>query len=111
MKRRFASLLLALALCLGLAIPAGAADQVITVGDETFEHLLQAMLSQEEDQPMTVTLGSDVTLTATVVVGSSDYDGMFPEAQTVASHDVTIDLNGHTLTGPAGAAALEVQAG
>ena len=41
---------------------------------------------------MTVTLGSDVTLTATVVVGSSDYDGMFPEAQTVASHDVTIDL-------------------
>ena len=111
MKRRFASLLLALALCLGLAIPAGAADQVITVGDETFEHLLQAMLSQGEDQPMTVTLGSDVTLTATVVVGSSDYDGMFPEAQTVASHDVTIDLNGHTLTGPAGAAALEVQAG
>ena len=58
MKRRFASLLLALALCLGLAIPAGAADQVITVGDETFEHLLQAMLSQGEDQPMTVTLGS-----------------------------------------------------
>ena len=111
MKRRFASLLLALALCLSLTIPAGAADQVITVGDETFEHLLQAMLSQEEDQPMTVTLGSDVTLTATVVVGSSDYDGMFPEAQTVASHDVTIDLNGHTLTGPAGAAALEVQAG
>lgn len=111
MKRRFASLLLALALCLSLTIPAGAADQVITVGDETFEHLLQAMLSQEEDQPMTVTLGSDVALTATVVVGSSDYDGLFPEAQTVASHDVTIDLNGHTLTGPDGAAALEVQAG
>ena len=111
MKRRFASLLLALALCLSLTIPAGAADQVITVGDETFEHLLQAMLSQEEDQPMTVTLGSDAALTATVVVGSSDYDGLFPEAQTVASHDVTIDLNGHTLTGPDGAAALEVQAG
>ena len=43
MKRRFASLLLALALCLSLTIPAGAADQVITVGDETFEHLLQAI--------------------------------------------------------------------
>ena len=111
MKRKFTSLLLTLALCLGLAIPAAAADQVITVGDETYEHLLQAMLSQEEDQPMTVVLESDVALTSTVVVGSSDYDGIFPEAQTVASHDVTIDLNGFTLTGPDGAAALEIQDG
>lgn len=112
MKRKFASLLLTLALCLGLALPAAAADQqIIMVGDETYEHLLQSMLSQEEDQPMTVVLGSDVQLTATVVVGSSDYDGLYAEPQTVASHDVTIDLNGYTLSGPADAALLVVQDG
>ena len=110
--KRVLTLFLTLALCLGLALPAAAADQqIIMVGDETYEHLLQSMLSQEEDQPMTVVLGSDVQLTATVVVGSSDYDGLFAEPQTVASHDVTIDLNGYTLSGPADAALLVVQDG
>ena len=59
--KRVLTLFLTLALCLGLALPAAAADQqIIMVGDETYEHLLQSMLSQEEDQPMTVVLGSDV---------------------------------------------------
>lgn len=110
MKRHFTSLLLALALCLGLAMPAGAADeQKITVGEKTYDALLQAIMSETEADSVTVRLDSDVTLTAAVVIGSSDYDGLFTEPQTVTAKNVTIDLNGFALTAAKDCAVFEVQ--
>ena len=128
--RKLLSTLLAAALVCGLVCttaladePAGtaapdttAADegtgQKIVVGEETYERLLQAIMSEEEDKPVTVRLESDVQLTGTsVILGTSDYDGLFPEAMTVASHNVTIDLNGFTLTAEKEKAVFEVQAG
>ncbi|MDO4316266.1 MAG: hypothetical protein Q4C45_10850, partial [Oscillospiraceae bacterium] len=114
MKKKLASLCLALALCLGLAIPASAAqeDQKIVVGDQTYTVLLGAIMSQTEDKPVSARLDTDVELTAAVVIGSSDYNGLMGgQTMTVASHDVTIDLNGHTLTGAKDCAVLEVQSG
>lgn len=112
MKRHFTSLLLVLALCLGLALPASAAEgEKVTVGDQTYEALLQAILSETEADSVTARLDSDVTLTATVVIGSSDYDGLFSEPMTVTAKNVTVDLNGHTLTAAKDCAIFEVQAG
>ena len=112
MKRHITSLLLVLALCLGLAMPASAAEgQKITVGDETYEALLGAIMSETEADSVTARLDSDVTLTAAVVIGSSDYNGLFEEPMTVTAKNVTIDLNGFALTAPAGSAAFEVQEG
>ena len=112
MKRHLTSLLLVLALCLGLALPASAAEgQKITVGDETYDALLGAIMSETEADSVTVRLDSDVTLTAAVVIGSSDYDGLFSEPMTVTAKNVTVDLNGFTLTAAAGCAAFEVQEG
>ena len=98
MRKNLASLLLALVLCLGLTVPAAAADQKITVGEETYEALLQAIMSETKADAVTVRLDSDVTLTSAVVIGSSDYNGLFSAPQTVTAHNVTIDLNGYTLT-------------
>ena len=112
MKRHLTSLLLVLALCLGLAVPASAAEgQKITVGDETYDALLGAIMSETEADSVTVRLDSDVTLTAAVVIGSSDYDGLFTEPMTVTAKNVTVDLNGFTLTAAAGCAVFEVQEG
>ena len=73
MKQKFASLLLALTLCLGLAMPASAAEeQKIAVGEETYGALLEAIMSETEADSVTARLDSDVTLTAAVVIGSSD---------------------------------------
>ena len=110
MKKHVASLLLVLALCLGLALPAAAADeQKITVGDETYDALLGAIMSETEAEEVTARLDSDVTLTAAVVIGSSDYDGLFPEPMTVTAKKVTVDLNGYTLTAAKDCAVFEVQ--
>lgn len=112
MKRHLTSLLLVVALCLGLAMPASAAEgEKVTVGDQTYEALLQAILSETEADSVTARLDSDVTLTATVVIGSSDYDGLFSEPMTVTAKNVTVDLNGHTLTAAKDCAMFEVQAG
>lgn len=114
MKKKLASLCLALVLCLGLTVPAFAAqeDQKIVVGEETYTVLLGAIMSQTEDKPVSARLDTDVELTAAVVIGSSDYNGLMGgQTMTVASHDVTIDLNGHTLTGAKDCAILEVQSG
>ena len=112
MKRHVTSLLLVLALCLGLAMPAAAAEgEKVTVGDQTYEALLQAILSETEADSVTARLDSDVTLTATVVIGSSDYDGLFSEPMTVTAKNVTVDLNGHSLTAAKDSAMFEVQAG
>ena len=112
MKRRFASLLLTLALCLGLAVPASAAEQVITVGDQTYDRVMAPLLAMEEDEPVTLVLGSDIQLTGySVVLGTSDYGGMFEEPVTIVSHDVTIDLNGYTITGEVDYPLFEVQDG
>ncbi len=109
MRKKLASLLLVLVLCMGLAVPAAAADQKLTVGEKTYEALLEAILSETEADSVTVRLDSDVTLTAAVVIGSSDYNGLFEEPQTVTAKSVTVDLNGYTLTAPKGGAAFEVQ--
>lgn len=109
MRKKIASLLLVLVLCMGLAVPAAAADQKITVGEKTYEALLEAILSETEADSVTVRLDSDVTLTAAVVIGSSDYNGLFEEPQTVTAKNVTIDLNGYTLTGAKDCAVFEVQ--
>ena len=112
MKQKFASLLLALTLCLGLAMPASAAEeQKISVGEETYGALLEAIMSETEADSVTARLDSDVTLTAAVVIGSSDYDGQFTEPMTVTAKNVTIDLNGYTLTAAEDAAMFQVQAG
>lgn len=52
-----------------------------------------------------------MTLTAAVVIGSSDYDGLFSEPMTVTAKNVTVDLNGFTLTAAAGCPVFEVQEG
>ncbi len=113
MKKKLLSLALALVMCLSLTVPAfAAAEQKITVGDETYTAVLQAIMSEEEDKPVALKLETDVQVTATIVLGSSDYGGLFNgQTMTVASHDVTIDLNGHTLTGGKDMAVFEVQAG
>ena len=112
MKQKFASLLLALTLCLGLAMPASAAEeQKISVGEETYGALLEAIMSETEADSVTARLDSDVTLTAAVVIGSSDYDGQFTEPMTVTAKNVTIDLNGYTLTAAENCAVFEVQEG
>ena len=110
MKRHLTSLLLVLALCLGLAMPASAAEgEKITVGDQTYEALLQAIMSETKADSVTARLDSDVTLTAAIVIGSSDYNGLFSEPMTVTAKNVTVDLNGHTLTAAKDCAAFEVQ--
>ena len=110
MKKKLLSLALALVLCLGLTVPAFAAEQKIVVNGEEYEQVLKAIMSEEEDKPVALKLESDVQLTATVVLGSSDYDGLFNgQTITVASHDVTVDLNGHTLTGEKDVPVFEVQ--
>ena len=75
--------------------------------------LLAAIISEDEDKPVTVRLESDVQLTGfAVVLGTSDYDGaMGGQEVTVASHDVTVDPNGFTLKAEAGKAVFEVQSG
>ena len=89
------------------------AEQKIVVNGETYQFLLRAILSQEEDEPVTVRLDSDVQLTNTaVVLGTSDYGGMMGGNEvTVPSHDITLDLNGHTLTAEKGCAVFQVQDG
>ena len=112
MKRHLTSLLLVLALCLGLAMPASAAEgEKITVGDQTYEALLQAIMSETKADSVTARLDSEVTLTAAIVIGSSDYNGLFSEPMTVTAKNVTVDLNGFTLTAAAGCAVFEVQEG
>ena len=111
MKQKVLSLCLTLALCLGLTIPAAAAEQKITVGEKTYDALLQAILSETEADSVTARLDSDVTLTAAVVVGSSDYNGLFDKPVTVTSKKVIVDLNGYTLTGAKDSAVFEVQEG
>ena len=113
--KKFMSLLMVLVLCMGLSVPALAEEAAakIAVGDQTYERILQALMAQTEDEPVTLRLESDIVLTgAAVVLGTSDYGGMFGGAEiTVIPHDVTIDLNGHTLTGEEGLALFEVQEG
>ena len=113
MKRKLTALLLTLALCVGLSVPALAAEeQKIVVNGQTYEKVLQTLLSCTEDEPVTLRLESDIQLTAAVILGASDYDGLFGgEVITVIPHDITIDLNGYTLTGEAGVAVFEVQEG
>lgn len=112
MKKSLKYVVTSLVLCLSLSATAMAAEQKIVANDETYGQLLQAILSQTEDQAMTVRLESDVTLSSTVVIGSSDYNGIFNgEVMTVASHDITLDLNGYTLTGAENMNIFQVQDG
>jgi len=86
------------------------AEQQIVVNGNTYQFLAKAMMSEEGD-PLTVRLDSDVQLTDTaVILGTSDYGGMFPQEMTIPSHNIVLDLNGHTLTAEEGCAVFEVQA-
>lgn len=114
MKRKIIALGLAFVMCLSLTIPAAADEQKITVNGETYELVLRALLAQTEDEPVTLRLETDIQLTndAAIVLGSSDYNGLFGGAViTVIPHDITIDLNGYTLTSNSGYPAFEVQSG
>ena len=114
MKRKLVSLGLALVICLSLTIPAAAAEQRITVNGESYEQVLRALLAQTEDAPVTLRLETDIQLVndLAIVLGSSDYGGLFGgEVITVPSHDITIDLNGHTLTSNSGYPAFEGESG
>lgn len=87
------------------------AEQKIVVNGNTYQFLAKALMSEEGD-PLTVRLDSDVQLTDTaVILGTSDYGGMFPQAMTVPSQNIVLDLNGHTLTAEKGRAVFEVQEG
>lgn len=88
------------------------AEQKIVINGETYQLLLKALISEEGD-PLTARLDSDVLLTNTaIILGTSDYGGMFNGQEiTVPSHNIVIDLNGHTLTAEKGCAVFEVQAG
>lgn len=108
MKKQITSWLLVLVLCLGLTVPAAAAEEKVTVGDKAYETVLDAILSEKEDKPVTVALSGDVALAAAVVLGESKVDD---KTVTVASHNVTVDLNGYTLTGAKDSAIFEVQEG
>ena len=110
MKKRIASVCLALLVCLSLTLPAMAQEQKITVNGETYPLVLQALLSQTQDE-VTLRLDSNIQLTSCcIVLGSSDYNGLFGgQVITVPCHNVTIDLNGYTLTGEIDCAVIEVQ--
>ena len=109
MKKRIASVCLALLVCLSLTLPAMAEEQKITVNGETYPLVLRALLSQTEDE-VTLRLDSNIQLTSCIVLGSSDYNGLFGgQVITVPCHNVTIDLNGYTLTGEIDCAVFEVQ--
>ena len=95
MKKQITSWLLVLVLCLGLTVPAAAAEEKVTVGDKAYETVLDAILSEQADKPVTVALSGDVALTAAVVLGESKVDD---KTVTVASHNVTVDLNCYTRT-------------
>lgn len=87
------------------------AEQKIVVNGNTYQFLAKAMMSEEGD-PLTVRLDSDVQLTDTaVILGTSDYGGMFNGMEmTIPSHNIVLDLNGHTLAAEKGCAVFEVQA-
>ena len=87
------------------------AEQRIVVNGNTYQFLAKAMMSEEGD-PLTVRLDSDVLLTDTaVILGTSDYGGLFNGMEmTIPSHNIVLDLNGHTLTAEKGCAVFEVQA-
>lgn len=87
------------------------AEQKIAVNGNTYQFLAKALFSEEGD-PLTVRLDSDVLLTDTaVILGTSDYGGMFNgQEMTIPSHNIVLDLNGHTLTAEKGCAVFEIQA-
>lgn len=115
MKRKLTALFLSLALCVGLSVPALAAEeQKIVVNDgEVYAHVLRALLSCTDEESVTLRLESDVQLTmSSVILGISDYGGIFGGMVIeIIPHDITIDLNGYTLTGEEGVAVFEVQEG
>ncbi len=87
------------------------AEQKIVVNGNTYQFLAKALFSEEGD-PLAVRLDSDVLLADTaVILGTSDYGGMFNgQEMTIPSHNIVLDLNGHTLTAEKGCAVFEVQA-
>lgn len=85
--------------------------QGITVSGQTYERFVRALMDQTEAS-VTMTMETDIQLEGSaVVLGTSDYDGLLPEAFTVVPTDVTVDLNGHTLTGEEGCPLFIVQDG
>lgn len=112
MKKRFLSLMLALVMAVGMSMPVFAAEQSIEVNGVTYERILRALMDQNADS-VTLKLNSDVQMDgAAVILGSSDYGGMFGGAEiTVVPTDITIDLNSYTLTCEEGMPVFEVQRG
>ena len=88
------------------------AEQKIVANGNIYQFLARALFSEEGD-PLTARLDSDVQLTDTaVILGTSDYGGMCGgQEMTIPSHNIVIDLNGHTLAAEKGCAVFEVQDG
>ena len=93
MKKRLASTLLALALCLSLLPTAALAEEGETVKNVTTANELTAAV----EQGGTVTLGDNITLNNTITITNGK--------------TVTLDLNGKTLTGNGTTPAIKVEQG
>lgn len=95
MKKRLASTLLALALCLSLLPTAALAEEETPTTESGVT--TEAALKSAVEQDGTVTLGDDVALSDTLTITSGK--------------TVTIDLNGKTLTGNGTTSAIKVKQG
>ena len=95
MKKRLASTLLALALCLSLLPTAALAEEETPTTESGVT--TEAALKSAVEQDGTVTLGDDVALSDTLTITSGKI--------------VTIDLNGKTLTGNGTTSAIKVDQG
>lgn len=109
--KKFLSICLAVVLALSLTVPAFASSPEILINGNPYDKLLRGLLEQTEDE-VTIQLTGDFALTAAVVLGASDYNGLFGgNEMVVPCHKITLDLNGYTLSGEKDMNIFEVQEG
>ncbi len=132
--KKFVALLLTLAMCLALAAcgapeakeeaaaPAPQTEapaqeepfnnQQMRIGDKVYDRMLKALMEQT-DSEITIVLESDLLMTGSaIILGTSDYGGMFQgNSITITPTDITLDLNGFSITGEEGMPIFEVQSG
>jgi len=79
-----ASLALVLVLCLGLALPAAAADQQpVTINKEAYERILSALQSQNGDSDLSRWTDTDIIMAA-IALTSGEYGGL-PGNETITT--------------------------
>lgn len=109
--KKLLSICIAIVLTLSLTVPAFASSSEILINGNPYDKLLRGLLEQTEDEA-TIQLNGDFGLTAAVVLGASDYNGLFGgNEMVVPCHNITLDLNGYTLSGDTGMSIFEVQEG